>query len=274
MREITFKNNNVYIKCDNFNLDMTFDCGQAFRFKKISDNLWQTVAYGKKLVIEDADGFIVLRDVTENEFYSLWENYFDLKRDYNEIIKVLSADKTLKIAAKYGKGIRILNQEPFETLCSFIISQNNNIPRIKGIIDRLCKKYGEYLGEDLYAFPTASVLANLNEEDLKDIRMGFRARYIIDAAKKVSQGEVDLNKLKFLDYKTAQNKLMTILGVGPKVADCTLLFSLNHFEAFPKDVWIKRAMEVLFPNGLPDCVKGYEGIAQQYIFYYAINKKI
>lgn len=247
---------------------MTLDCGQAFRWKE-ENGYWIGIAFGKKLKIKEENGDIILFDTSKEDFENIWFDYFDLGRDYGKIISDIKSDETLKKASSFGNGIRILNQEPFETLCSFIISQNNNIPRIKGIIDRLCKKYGKKIDENFYSFPDAETLAKLTVEDLNDIRMGFRAKYIIDAAQKISNKEVNLNELFSPDIDSARETLMKIKGVGPKVADCTLLFSLKHFDAFPKDVWIKRAMEILFPNGLPECAKNYGGIVQQYIFYYS-----
>jgi len=274
MNDITFKNGNVYIaNIANFNLSMTLDCGQAFRWVE-KDGLWTGVAFGKKLCIKEENGKIILFDTTKEDFDNIWFDYFDLGRNYGKIIEEIKSDDILCKASKFGEGIRILNQEPFETLCSFIISQNNNIPRIKGIIERFCKKYGKRIDGDFYTFPTAEDIAKLSVEDLADIRMGFRAKYIIDASKKVANGEVKLEKLFETETDYAREELMKIKGVGPKVADCTMLFSLKHFEAFPKDVWIKRAMETLFPNGLPDCAVSYGGIVQQYIFYYSRSGNI
>ena len=269
MNNITYKNGNVYIDdVKNFDLAMTLDCGQAFRWKE-DNGVWSGVAFGKRLKISKENESIVFFDTSKEDFENIWSDYFDFSRDYGKIIDDIKSDEILKKASDFGYGIRILNQEPFETLCSFIISQNNNIPRIKGIIDRLCKKYGQKIDDDLYSFPDAETLSKLTVDDLSDIRMGFRAKYIIDASQKVASGEVNLSDLFSLDTDTARTELMKIKGVGPKVADCTLLFSLKHFDAFPKDVWIKRAVEVLFPQGLPECANGYKGIVQQYIFYYS-----
>lgn len=269
MNNITYKNGNVYIDdVKNFDLAMTLDCGQAFRWKE-DNGVWSGVAFGKRLKISKENESIVFFDTSKEDFENIWSDYFDFSRDYGKIIDDIKSDEILKKASDFGYGIRILNQEPFETLCSFIISQNNNIPRIKGIIDRLCKKYGQKIDDDLYSFPDAETLSKLTANDLSDIRMGFRAKYIIDASQKVASGEVNLSDLFSLDTDTARTELMKIKGVGPKVADCTLLFSLKHFDAFPKDVWIKRAVEVLFPQGLPECANGYKGIVQQYIFYYS-----
>ena len=165
------------------------------------------------------------------------------------------------------------DQPPWETLCSFIISQNNNIKRIKGIIGRLCETYGEKI-EGGYTFPAAQTLAKLEVEDLAPLRSGFRAKYIIDAARRVASGEVDLFALQNMPYEDAKNELLKIKGVGPKVADCALLFSHRHIEALPKDVWIKRALQVLFGGELPEVAVPYAGIVQQYIFFYARETKL
>lgn len=275
MFKVEFKNNNVYLNIeDGFDLPHTLDCGQAFRWIEDQNSVWRGAAFGKYLELEKLeDGTVVLYNTTEADFNNIWLDYFDLNRDYLEITKQISKNCVLEKAAKYGYGIRVLNQEPWETLCSFIISQNNNIKRIKGIIERLCENFGEEKG-GYYTFPTAEKLSALSVNDLAVLRCGFRAKYIIDAANKVSSGEVKLESLKNLPIDEARNELMKIVGVGPKVADCTLLFSLHHIDAFPKDVWIKRAMEVLFGGELPDCAKPYAGIAQQFIFFYARETKL
>ncbi len=259
---------------DTLSLPQTLDCGQAFRWIEAENGIWQGVAFGKLLRLKiDTDGTLVLFDTTKEDFENIWCDYFDLNRSYVEIIEKISENELLKTASKYGRGIRILNQEPWETLCSFIISQNNNIKRIKGIIDRLCENFGENIGGG-YSFPTAEKIASLTLDDLAILRSGFRAKYILDAAQKVSSGEVDLKALKDLPYATAQAELMKIKGVGPKVADCALLFSHKRIEAFPKDVWIKRAMEKLFGGNLPDIALPFAGIVQQYIFFYARETKL
>lgn len=270
-----FKNNNTYLTLnDPFSLSQTLDCGQAFRFEELENGRWGGVACDRYLELEIApDGTVVLYNATQEEFENIWRDYFDLDRDYSKIIEEISVNEVLKNASQYGKGIRVLNQPPWETLCSFIISQNNNIKRIKGIISRLCETYGEKINGG-YTFPTAEKLASLTPEDLAPLRAGFRAKYIIDAARKVSNGEVNLEALKDLSYEDAQAELLKITGVGPKVADCALLFSHRHIEAFPKDVWIKRAMTVLFGGELPKEALPYAGIVQQYIFFYARETKL
>ncbi len=270
-----FKNNNTYLTLtDPFDLAQTLDCGQAFRFEPITDTKWGGVAYDRYLEIEKcADGTVILYNVSKEDFESIWKDYFDLDRDYSEIIAKISTNEVLKTASHYGRGIRVLNQPPWETLCSFIISQNNNIKRIKGIIARLTENFGEKI-EGGYTFPTAEKLSVLEPEDLSELRAGFRAKYIIDAARKVASGEVDLSRLYALPYEEAQAELLKIKGVGSKVADCALLFSHRHIDALPKDVWIKRALTVLFGGELPEVAVPYAGIVQQYIFFYARETKL
>lgn len=270
-----FDNNNVYItNYGGFDLPHTLDCGQAFRWEEDENGIWHGVAFNKYLKLQKlSDGTVVLYNTSKDDFEGIWRHYFDLDRDYNEIITAISEDETLKKASEYAHGIRVLNQEPWETLCSFIISQNNNIKRIKGIISRLCENFGESK-DGYYTFPTAEKIAGLILDDLSVLRSGFRAKYILDAANKVASGEVRLENLKNAPTDGARDELMKIMGVGPKVADCVLLFGLEHADAFPKDVWIKRAMQVLFDGELPECAKPYAGIAQQYIFLYARETKL
>lgn len=270
-----FDNNNVYVSnIGSFDLPHSLDCGQAFRWEENGNGVWHGVAFGKYLELEKLnDGTVVLYNTAKEDFENIWRHYFDLDRDYDKIVEAISENETLKNAAEYAHGIRILNQEPWETLCSFIISQNNNIKRIKGIISRLCENFGEDK-DGFYTFPAAEKIAGLTLEDLSVLRSGFRAKYILDAANKVASGEIRLERLKEISTDEARDELMKIKGVGPKVADCVLLFALEHADAFPKDVWIKRAMETLFGGELPDCAKPYAGIAQQYIFFFARDTKL
>lgn len=276
MNEVFYEKNRIRIKnVENFDLAQTLDCGQAFRWSVDENGVWHGIAGGKYIRLYSENGNIIIENSNQKDFEDFWANYFDLTRDYGAIINKFSENETLKAAAKAAGGIRILRQEPWEALCSFIISQNNNIPRIKGIISRLCENFGEQVA-DVHTFPDAKTLALLTPEDLAPIRCGFRAKYIIDAAKKVSSGEIDIEKLKDLSYDEAQEILLKIKGVGPKVADCALLYGCGHIEAFPKDVWIKRALAEYFGGEIPACTKGAAGIAQQYIFYYireTSNKK-
>ncbi len=250
-------------KTDSFDLEQTLDCGQCFRWERQKDGSYTGVAYGRILNISEENREQALRD-------PFWRDYFDLPLDYEKIREDLAAgDAALARAAKFAPGMRILNQEPWEALCSFIFSQNNNIPRIKGIVARFCAGFGERIGDGVFAFPKAEKIACLREEELAEIRCGFRAKYILSAARKVARGEVDLEALKTAPLPEARERLMTIHGVGPKVADCTLLYGLHRLEAFPMDVWMKRAMRVLFPGREPESFGRYAGIAQQYIFHYS-----
>lgn len=212
---------------------------------------------------------VTLHDVRKQDI-PFWEEYFDLATDYSAYIATLSEDETLKKACESSYGIRILRQEPFETLISFIISQNNNIPRISGIIGRLCESFGTDIG-GVYAFPTVEQMSGITPEDLAPLRAGFRARYICDAVEKVNSGEVDFAEIDRLPLTEAREKLKLITGVGDKVADCVLLFAFHKLDAFPKDVWVKRLMAEFYPDGLPECTRGIEGIAQQYLFDYVRN---
>ncbi len=255
-----------HLKVQGLNLERTLFCGQAFRWKKVSDCEFFGMADSKSVLVrENSDGISFL-NISENDFI-FWKEYFDLDTDYVKIVEQFSSDAILKKACEFSHGIRILKQEPFETLISFIISQNNNIPRITGIIERLCESFGERLNTG-YAFPTAEALAKLTQEELSPIRAGFRARYIIDAAQKVKNGTVDLNALYNMTAEDAKTELLKIKGVGDKVADCILLFSYRKTTQVPHDVWIKRVMTEFYPNGLPECVGEYSGIAQQFLFDY------
>ncbi len=250
-------------------LEQTLDCGQSFRWEKQNDGSFSGVAFGKYVNISlDGTDMIIKNAAPEDE--KIWREYFDLELDYGKIRGDISKlHPVLEDAARYAPGIRILRQEPYEALCTFIISQNNNIKRIKGIVARLCESFGDEIDEGVYTFPTAERLAKLTPEDLAPLRAGFRNRYIIDSAKKVDSGEVDLELCKTADYETARAELMKITGVGAKVADCTLLFGMHRVEAFPVDVWMKRAMEKLFPGMTANDFGEYAGIAQQYIFHYS-----
>lgn len=248
------------------NLDVTLDCGQAFRWKQNPDFSWTGVVKGIETTVCKIPEGLRFYGITEKEFNDIFYNYFDMQLPYDEIIKTLSLDKHLAKAVEHYGTIRILNQDPWETLCSFIISACNNIPRIKGIIERLCESFGERT-ETSYTFPSPEKIASLSENDLSGIRAGYRVPYILDAARKVSSGEVNLLTLPFKTVEECEKELMKINGVGKKVADCTILFCSGHIEAFPIDRHIKRICESLYPFGLPECTKGIEGIAQQYMFH-------
>ena len=269
MKNISSENFIVIPDVRDLDLEQTLDCGQSFRWEKQNDGSFSGVAFGKYVNISlDGTDMIIKNAAPEDE--KIWREYFDLELDYGKIRGDISKlHPVLEEAARYAPGIRILRQEPYEALCTFIISQNNNIKRIKGIVARLCESFGEEIDEGVYTFPTAERLAELTSDDLAPLRAGFRNRYIIDSAKKVASGEVDLELCKTADYEAARAELMKITGVGVKVADCTLLFGMHRVEAFPVDVWMKRAMEKLFPGMTANDFGEYAGIAQQYIFHYS-----
>lgn len=251
-----------------FSLSDTLDCGQCFRFYPLEDGCWEGIAHGRLLRLGLEKDRLTLYRTTRAEFESVWRQYFDLDRDYASILAATEQNPILKKAGQYAGGLRLLRQDMWEALCSFILSQNNNIPRIKGIIARLCEAFGDPI-EGGYAFPPAARLAPLSVEALAPLRSGFRAKYILDAAQKVTDGRVDLPACTTLPLEKAREMLMQINGVGPKVADCALLFGAGRIECFPEDVWIKRVMRELFGGRLPDCARPYAGIVQQYLFHYA-----
>lgn len=286
----TVRENDIILhEYESFVVSQTLECGQCFRFTQIGEENYIIVAYGKILNIYCDGTDIVFKNTTEEEFNNIWYNYFDFGRNYNDIKKKISEnDEILQKAVEYAPGIRILNQDRFECLISFIISQNNRIPMIKKVISNISKKYGRYIGsvdgEEYYAFPNPEELIKADEAGLMECKTGFRAKYIIDAVQKVIHGEINLNA-DDMDTETLRKMLMTIKGVGPKVADCTMMFSFGRCETFPTDVWVKRIMSELYFNGreasvkeihqkAEECFGNYAGYAQQYLFNYARQFKI
>lgn len=268
--EIIKENKNLIVKnIECLNIALSLDCGQAFRWRVENDNIWSGVVKNKYLKIKQNENSIIFYDTTEEEFNLIWKEYFDLERDYASILSSYD-EKSLNSACEAYNGIRILKQDEWEAICSFIISANNNIPRIKGIIERLCENFGERVGER-FSFPTPEKIAELEVSDLEIIRAGFRAKYILDAAKKISTKEVDIEEIKNMSFEDAKKELLKIKGVGEKVAQCALLYGFGRLEAFPQDVWVKRIVSELYPDGLPECIKGTEGVAQQYLFHWRRN---
>ncbi len=269
--EFIYENNGVTIKADNyFDIERTLDCGQCFRFDKDENGIFHGVAFGKYLRFEKSgNGDIFIPNMSKMEFETRFMSYLALDVDYSEIVNQISFDETLKNSINDSLGIHIMNQEPWETLCSFIISQNNNIPRIKKIVSSLCNLCGEPIEEcDMKSFPSAEAVYSLGIEGLAPIKSGFRSKYIYSAAEAVVSGKINFDDIRKMDYPTAKKQLMTINGVGPKVADCVLLFGLGFTEAFPIDVWIKRVISKYYGDGFtPDYFGKYAGIAQQFLFY-------
>lgn len=265
--DYSIKNNDIIVCEKDFDLDETLDCGQAFRWKKVERG-YKCTYEGNFLndsltVSQLSDDTFIFHDVSEEDFLGKWTDYFDFSTDYSELKKQFSEDETLAKACAFAGGIRLLRQNSWECLISFIISQNNNIPRIKGIIDRLCEHYGE--------FPNASKMAEETPDSLSFLRSGFRAKYLCDAAECVDSGKVNLTAIASAPIDEARAVLKKIKGVGPKVAECVLLFGMYRKEAFPVDVWIKRVLADYYPNGFPDFVNENAGIAQQYLFHYIRN---
>lgn len=260
---------------DGINLPLTLDCGQAFRWREFGDGF--RAAVGDKLITvrERGRGLEFSADCDAEKLAAAVTGYFDLDRDYNAIERVISADGYVAEAMKTCRGLRILKQEPFEALVSFIISQNNNVPRIKNIIETLCGCFGEPLADGVFSFPSAQKLASLSEDDLAPLRCGYRARYIIDAAAKIASGELDLDAAAKCSEEECLAMLKSVTGVGGKVASCVMLFGLGMLDCFPMDVWMKRVVKVLY--GGADDVRGrfggYAGVAQQYLFVLARQEK-
>lgn len=253
-----------------FSAGQTLDCGQCFRWSQTDDGRWLGIVRGVPALVSDENGQLIIESPDGTD--ELWRGYFDAELDYDEIRESFSIDAFTAAAADYGKGIRILNQDPWETLCSFIVSQCNNIPRIRGILTRLCERYGkpvEFQGHTLYSFPDAETLAVLERDDLEFLRSGYRAPYIISAARDVWDGTVDFDKLREMDTDRARREIMNLKGVGRKVADCFLLFGLHKLDAFPVDTWMKKAAAFYDGDFTAFQNSPYAGVYQQYIFYYA-----
>lgn len=279
-------NNKVILQgISGFHPDHTFDNGQCFRWNKETDGSYTGVAFGKIVNIESADGAVILNNVTKKDYLERWEDYLDLNRDYEAVKRFLSEhDPKMRQAIGFGGGMRILKQDPWETVISFIISQNNNIPRIKKCVEGLCTHHGRligsYRGRDYYSFPTPEDLAGLAPEELDSCKLGYRAKYIAETAKTIAaDGGAALDRMVLAESEEAYEYLISLSGVGPKVANCIMLFGLRKYASFPLDVWIKRVMHEVYGIEENNTVKMQEyavkhfgefgGIAQQYLFYYA-----
>ncbi|MDD2190048.1 MAG: DNA glycosylase [Eubacteriales bacterium] len=283
--KITEDNNRIIINdINDFHPDHIFDNGQCFRWEREIDGSYTGVAFGKAANINYIDDNIIINNASLNDFNEYWKDYLDLERDYGIIKRKLSEkDSHMGKAISFGYGMRILGQDKWETLISFIISQNSNIPRIKKCIKALCANFGdpigEYKGKVHYAFPELEKLAQIDTSDLDTCRLGYRADYIIKTAKKVAlDGGETLNRLDKIPPQDALEYLLSLSGVGPKVANCITLFSMKKYDSFPLDVWIKRVMHQIYgieegnvkmmQNYAAEYFGEYGGIAQQYLFYY------
>ena len=284
------KDNSVILEeIENFDARAIFTCGQAFRWYEESDGSFTTVHLGRVLNVLNEKDKVIFKGTNLEEFNEIWMDYFDLNTDYKEIRKVLSNNEILPKAMEYGEGIRILNQNHFEMLISFIISANNMIPRIKKSIEVISMRYGRFICEDenrkYYSFPTVEELSKATIEDLREFaKVGFRDKRIFDTVNMILNEKIDLDSFENLETDTLREELLKFSGVGNKVADCIMLFSYKRGEVFPVDVWIKRVMEELFiKKETPvkkiskeaDRIFGkYAGYAQQYLFYYGREEKI
>lgn len=248
-----------------FSLRDTLNCGQCFRWEEQPDGSFRGIVDGREVTVLQQGDEVIFPHIAEEES-AFWRDYFDLDTDYCSLREIFSADPTLKLACEKAGGIRLLRQDPWEALCSFIISQNNNIPRIKGIIGRLCEQFGEPV-DGGFAFPGPEALAGRTVEDLAPLRAGFRAKYILDAARKAASGVLDLAALSEMPLDEARALLMTIHGVGPKVAECALLYGFHRLDAFPVDTWIRKALARYYPDGFPAFAEP-KGVAQQFLFHY------
>lgn len=273
--------------CKSFELKDIFECGQCFRWNKQEDGSYTGVFRRNVLNVKSKNNQIIISGICQEDIEKVCMDYFDLNRNYEEIKSKLSkVDNYMQESIKYGAGIRILNQDLWEMIISFIISANNNIPRIKKIIEKMSKEYGteiEFRNQTYYTFPTTEQLSRANIQDLRKLGLGFRDKYIYETTKIIKEGKIDLVELQGKDTTSARKELLTLAGVGPKVADCILLFStLKRFDVFPIDVWVRRVMNDLYiHNEVEEKVSkkeikklakekfgDLEGIAQQYLFYW------
>lgn len=284
----------MVINSTNFNLKQIAESGQCFRINKLADNKYSLIAFGKYIELIQVNQNTVEISCSEEDYEQIWKEYFDLEYDYNAIVRtlMLGDDDFLREAAIYGSGLRILRQDPFEALISFIISQNKNIPAIMSSIEKLCRKFGEPKiwkicrnpltdsgsGDresviEFYDFPTPDRLAEAAKEELKETGIGYRDDYIIEAAKAAASGVLDLQRLKKGRPEEAIAGLKSLRGIGDKVANCVSLYGLHHIDACPIDLWIARVLKEVYNNNFDwSRYKGYAGIVQQYMFYYIRSK--
>lgn len=270
---------------NSFELKHIFECGQCFRWNKEADNSYTGIFQKNVLNVKKEENKIIFTGICDGDIEKIVYNYFDLGRDYEKIKnKLAKIDSNMKESIKYGNGIRILNQDLWETIISFIISANNNIPRIKKIIERLSEKYGQKIiwkNEEYYTFPTPNELKNVTIEEYRNLGLGFRDIRLFETTKMILEKEVNLEKLKNeKDTNKVREELLKLSGVGPKVSDCILLFSeLKRFDVFPIDVWVRRVMNDLYIKEenvsrkkieiiAKDKFGNLSGIAQQYLFYW------
>ena len=267
---------------DDFNLDRIADSGQCFRWRKDDSGAYRIIHKGHCLKIRSLGKAMFRLSCSEDEYREIWHDYFDFGENYRSVRERVSReeDPFLADACEYGKGIRILRQDPWEMLVSFIISQNKNIPAIKKSIELLCETAGkrcenteqEREDDGQLVFPSPEQILSLSDEALAACRLGYRCRYVKAAASDVAEGKLDLDSLRDAPEEETIKGLMSVCGVGVKVANCISLFGLHHIDAFPIDVWIRRILDNEYPSGYPkERYSPYNGIYQQYMFYYYRN---
>ncbi|MBE6048148.1 MAG: DNA-3-methyladenine glycosylase 2 family protein [Clostridium sp.] len=290
--DIHFEEDKVILEgVKNFNIKQIVECGQCFRWERVDELDYIGVAYGRVIEVIQNKDKVTIYNTNEEDFNNIWFNYFDLDRDYSKIKQELAYDEILSKSIEFGYGIRILNQEYFEILISFIISARNSIPSIMKTIKKIAQKWGnpiEYKGNVYYTFPTADMLKDVTLEEIQQTGASFRSKYILDTIQNVNKSNVereyDLNYIASLNDDECHIALQKFKGVGAKVADCIMLFSMGKVSAFPVDVWVKRAM-MYFYNAEEGSLnkirifarnkfKDVAGFAQQYLFYYARENKI
>ncbi len=255
--------NSIQLDVGDFSLSDTLECGQCFTWRRGEDGAFYGLLCGQPAALRQC-GAALFAELPSSAGAGALRHYLGLDENYASIHALFSQIPVLRDAVSFAPGLRVMKQPLWDTLLCFILSQNNNIPRIQGIVQRLRDCLGDAGG-----FPSPARLAACTLEELAPLRCGFRARYLLDAAQKWSCGALNEALLRTAPLEDARAHLMQVRGVGPKVADCVLLFGAQRYEAFPQDVWIKRIMDAFFPDGLPDCAQPYAGIAQQYLFHYA-----
>ncbi len=274
---------NTVVSCNELDLLQIADSGQCFRMNAVSEGTYSLIHAGRYLEISykgidsRTDKKLFELSCDQEEYDNIWKSYFDMDTDYSKMISMVDhADLFLMEACRFGSGIRILRQDPWEMLISFIISQRKSIPAIRTSVERLCALCGDRIDTPAgirYSFPDAEHIAALSESELDSCGMGYRSRYISGVARSAAEGELDVYAMESLDDEALREKLLSLFGVGIKVANCVMLFGYHRIDAFPEDVWIGRALSGHYPEGFPyERYKGCAGVMQQYIFYYTKNK--
>lgn len=264
-----------------FSVSQICRSGQCFRLDPAEDGFYELIAGSRFLKLKADNGGTAGKTVlycSRKEYESFWREYFDMDTSYEEYLSGIDPeDEYLRAAGQYGSGIRILRQDVWEMIITFILSQQNNIPRIKGLIRAISREYGEKMetkeGKPYDAFPVPERLAAATEEELRALKLGYRSRYICGTARMAASGEVDLEQVKKMDYPEARAELMKLPGIGGKVADCICLFALHHLDAFPVDTHIQKVLDSRYGGKFPfEKYRGCAGVMQQYIFYYDLNR--